>query len=200
MGSNSMDVDELFEFYKKEFIPAYSDLVGYIGDKPQQVLIELENVLSHLSQLFNPDVTPEKKSVNLQKANDHLFRVTLDCYKLLWINIHDQLKRIEGDDSVRKLGLNISEAEFTMKLQKIKKLAQEARSIEMESVGLSPMASIDKYKEVVKSGYELIDKKDNLKISEIKSLKRFISTKEFLIGILIGVFGGLISGYVLSFI
>jgi len=200
MGSNSMDVDELFEFYKKEFIPAYSDLVGYIGDKPQQVLIELENVLSHLSQLFNPEVTPEKKSVNLQKANDHLFRVTLDCYKLLWINIHDQLKRIEGDDSVRKLGLNISEAEFTMKLQKIKKLAQEARSIEMGSVGLSPMASIDKYKEVVKSGYELIDKRDNIKISEIKSLKRFISTKEFLIGIVIGVFGGLISGYVLSFI
>ena len=70
----------------------------------------------------------------------------------------------------------------------------------MESVGLSPMASIDKYKEVVKSGYELIDKRDNLKISEIKSLKRFISTKEFLIGIVIGVFGGLISGYVLSFI
>jgi len=195
-----MDVDELFEFYKKEFIPAYSDLVGYIGDKPQQVLIELENVLSHLSQLFNPEVTPQEKSVNLQKANDHLFRVTLDCYKLLWINIHDQLKRIEGDDSVRKLGLNISEAEFTMKLQKIKKLAQEARSIEMESVGLSPMASIDKYKEVVKSGYELMDKRDNIKISEIKSLKRFISTKEFLIGIVIGVFGGLISGYVLSFI
>ena len=83
---------------------------------------------------------------------------------------------------------------------KIRKLAQEARSIEMESVGLSPMASIDKYKEVVKSGYELIDKRDNIKISEIKSLKRFISTKEFLVGIVIGVFGGLISGYLLSII
>ena len=53
MGSNSMDVDELFEFYKKEFIPAYSDLVGYIGDKPQQVLIELENVLSFDQGIFN---------------------------------------------------------------------------------------------------------------------------------------------------
>ena len=70
----------------------------------------------------------------------------------------------------------------------------------MESVGLSPMASVDKYKEVVKSGYELIDKRDNIKISEIKSLKRFISTKEFLVGIAIGVFGGLISGYLLSII
>jgi hypothetical protein len=98
-----MDIDKLFEFYKKEFIPAYSDLVGYIGDKPRQVLIELENVLSHLSQLFNPKVTPEEKSVNLQKANGHLLRVTLDCYKLLWINLLDQLKMIESDDSVRKL-------------------------------------------------------------------------------------------------
>lgn len=195
-----MDIDNLFEFYKKEFIPAYSDLVGYIGDKPRQVLIELENVLSHLSQLFNPKVTPEEKNVNLQKANDHLSRVTLDCYKLLWVNLLDQLKKIESDDSVRKLGLNISEAVFTMKLQKIKELAQEARSIEMESVGLSPMASIDKYKEVVKNSYELIDKRDDIKINEIKSLKRFISTKEFLVGIIIGVFGGLISGYVLSFI
>ena len=70
----------------------------------------------------------------------------------------------------------------------------------MESVGLSPMASIDKYKEVVKNSYELIDKRDNIKISEIKSLKRFISTKEFLVGIVIGVFGGLISGYLLSII
>ncbi len=195
-----MDIDELFGFYKGEFVPAYSDLVGYIGDKPQQVLIELENVLSHLSQLFNPEVTPQKKSENPQKAYDHLFRVTLDCYKLLWIKMHDQLKRIEDDDSVRKLGLNISEAEFTMKFQKVKKLAQEARGIEMESVGLSPTASIDKYKEVVKNSYELLDKRDDIKISEIKSLKRFISTKEFLVGIVIGVLGGLISGYLLSFI
>lgn len=195
-----MDIEQLFEFYKKEFIPAYSDLVGYIGDKPQQVLIELENVLSHLSQLFNLEVSPKEKSVNLQKANDHLFRVTLDCYKLLWISLLDQLKMIEGDDSVRKFGLNISEAEFTMKSQKIKKLAQEARNIEMKAVGISPMSSIDKYKEVVKNSYELIDKRDDIKISEIKSLKRFISTKEFLIGIVIGVFGGLISGYLLLFI
>nr|QNT35754.1 hypothetical protein MCFLDGBP_00002 [uncultured Methanosarcinales archaeon] len=107
---------------------------------------------------------------------------------------------IEGDNSVRKLGLNISEGEFTMKLQKIKKLAQEARNIEMKAVGISPMSSIDKYKEVVKNSYELIDKRDDIKISEIKSLKRFISTKEFLIGIVIGIFGGMISGYLLLFI
>ncbi|MBA5942082.1 MAG: hypothetical protein H0M93_01955 [Methanophagales archaeon] len=195
-----MDIDEIFAFYRCEFIPAYSDLVGYIGDKPRQVLIELENVLSHLSQNFNPKVDQKDKAKNLQMAYDHFVRATLDCYKLLWVNLHDQLKMIEADESVRKLGLNISEAEFLMALQKIRKLAQEARSIELESVGLDPMASIDKYKAVVQEGYRLIEKKDKNKIKDIKSLKGFISIKGFITGMVIGVFAGVISGYLLLFI
>ena len=31
-----MDVDCVFEFYRTEFVPVHSDLVGCIGDKPQQ--------------------------------------------------------------------------------------------------------------------------------------------------------------------
>ena len=107
--------------------------------------------------------------------------------------MHEQLKDIEKDESKRKLGLNISETEFRTKFQKIKKLAQEARRIEMTSVGLEPITALDKYKEVVKDGYELIDTIDETKMQEIKSLKRFVSTKEFIVGIL----AGLISGYLL---
>lgn len=168
-----MDIDKLFEFYRDEFIPAYSDLVGYIVDKPQQILIELENVLSHISQKFNPRVNSQDKDMNLQKAYDHLVRVTLDCYKLLWVHIYDQLEMIKEDESMRKLGLNISEVEFLNKLQKLRELAQEARRKEMVSVGLDPMAPVDAYREVVRAGYELINKRDENKIREIKSLKRY---------------------------
>ena len=56
------------------------------------------------------------------------------------------------------------------------------------------------YKGVVREGYKLIDNMDENKIKEIKSLKRFISTKEFTSGIAIGIFTGLISGYILLFI
>ncbi|NMX22201.1 hypothetical protein C5S30_07260 [ANME-1 cluster archaeon GoMg4] len=195
-----MDIDELFAFYREEFIPAYSDLVGYIGDKPQQMLIELENVLSHISQQFNPETDAQTKDKNVDKAYNHLVRVTLDCYKLLWVNLYEQLKRIEEDDSIRKLGLNISESDFLMKSQELRILAQEARRKEMVSVGLNPLASIDLYKEVVRKGYELIDSIDENKIKEIKSLKGFISSKEFITGMVIGVFAGLISGYILSFV
>lgn len=192
-----MDINIVFNFYKDEFIPAYSDLVGYIGDKPQQALIELENVLSHISQYFNPEIDTEKVEINLYKAYDHLHRATLDCYKLLWVNIHEQLKTIDDDESLRKLGLNISEAEFILRLQNIRELAQEARTLEMQSVGLNPMASFDKYKEVVSNGYELIKSVDENKRREIKSLKRFITTKEFITGIATGTIAGFISGFVL---
>jgi hypothetical protein len=195
-----MDIDELFTFYRTEFIPSYADLVGYIGDKPRQILIELENVVSHISQFFNPKVNPQEKNENLEKAYGHLLRVTLDCYKLLWVKIHEQLERIEKDKSVQKLGLNISESAFLFKLQEFRKLAREARNKEMTSVGLNPLASIDSYKEVIGVGYELIDVIDENKIKEIKSLKRFISAKEFVVGMAIGLISGLISGYLLSFI
>ena len=91
------------------------------------MLIELENILSHLSQYFDSEISPEDKQNNIQKAYDHLHRVTLDCYKLLWINIYDELEEIEKDKSARRLGLNISEADFLKRLQKIRRLAQEAR-------------------------------------------------------------------------
>lgn len=188
-----MDIEDVFEFYRTEFVPAYSDLVGYIGDKPRQILIELENTFAHISQYFNPELNTQDKDKNLTKAYDHLVRVTLDCYKLLWVTLHEELEVIEKDKSTRKLGLNISETEFLTKFQKLRKLAQEARGMEMASVGLSPIASLDKYKEVVKDSYELIDTRDEDKIQEIKSLKRFVSTNEFIIGIL----AGLISGYLL---
>ena len=188
-----MDTEEVFEFYRTEFVPAYSDLVGYIGDKPRQMVIELENTFAHTSQYFNPELDIQDKDKNLAKAYDHLVRATLDCYKLLWVTMHEQLKHIEEDKSKRKLGLNISETEFRTKFQKIKKLAQEARRIEMTSVGLAPIAALNKYKEVVKDGYELIDTIDETKLKDIKLLERFVSTKEFIVGIITG----LLSGYLL---
>ncbi|HJH31159.1 MAG TPA: hypothetical protein C5S50_02990 [Methanosarcinaceae archaeon] len=188
-----IDVEEVFKFYRTEFVPAYSDLVGYIGDKPRQMLIELENTLAHISQYFNSELDISDKDENIAKAYNHLVRATSDCYKLLWVTLYEQLIIIEKDEFKRKFGLNISEKEFRTKFQSIKKLAQEARRIELTSIGLASMTSLSKYKEVVKDSYELIDTIDEDKLRDINTLKRFVFSKEFIIGII----AGLISGYLL---
>ena len=90
----------------------------------------------------------------------------------------------------------MSEAEFLSRMQRIRKLAQGARRKELESVGLNPMASLDLYKEVVKEEYEILSSIDQNKMQEIRSLKRFITTKEFIVGIITG----LVSGYILSLV
>ena len=156
-------LDDVFKFYRTEFVPAYSDLVGYLGDKPHQISIELENTFAHIAQYFNPELDTQDKDKNLAKAYDHLVRATLDCYKLLWVTIYEQLDETGKYRSKRKLGFNISKTEFRTKLQKLRKLAQEARRIEMASAGLSPITALDKYKGVVKDGYELIDTIDENK-------------------------------------
>ena len=199
-----MDLNALFAFYRNEFLPSYSDLVGYIADKPQQILYELEHVFSHISQTYNPDVSPDMKDNNIEKAYGHLQRATLDGYKLLWVTIYGELRDIEEDEALRKLGLKISGSVFLIKVQELKKLAQEARKTEMMSMGIDPIASINLYKRVVTGGYELLGVIDDTKAKEVeeyvKSLKRSISTREFIICIVISLSTGLISGYLLSFI
>jgi len=48
-----MDTEEVFEFYRTEFVPAQSDLVGYISDKPRQMVIELENTFENCEKVLS---------------------------------------------------------------------------------------------------------------------------------------------------
>ncbi len=97
-------IGHLFDFYRERFIPAYADLVGYVGGKPLQVSNELDNVLSHLAQCYNPNFDDAKKNENVDKALNHLTRVTLDCYKLLWVDINKILVTV-AEDSKRGFSL-----------------------------------------------------------------------------------------------
>jgi|LGVE01.1.fsa_nt_gb hypothetical protein len=200
----TMDLDALFAFYRDEFLPSYSDLVGYIADKPQNILFVLEHVFSHISQTFNPDISSETKEENIKKAYGHLQRATLDGYKLLWVEIYKKLVKIENDESLRKFGLKISGSVFLVRLQELRELAREARKKEMMFMGVDPIASINLYKRVVTAGYELdggIDENKTIETKEyVQSLKRSFSVREFILAIVVAVSTGLISGYLLSFI
>lgn len=91
-----MDVEELFKFYRESFVPAYSDLITvFLGEKPGQIVVEIENTLSHISQFHNPAISQEEKESNIQKAYNHLLRGTLDCYKLICTKTKEKLYKTE---------------------------------------------------------------------------------------------------------
>jgi len=77
----------LAKYYREEFIPAYADVVVYLSAKPDETLLEIENIFSHVFQILNPELIDTKKMENIEKAKGHLERATLDCLKIIWGNI-----------------------------------------------------------------------------------------------------------------
>jgi hypothetical protein len=47
-----LNPDDLFEYYRDTFLPAYSDVVGFTAKKHIQFLIEMENTLTHVAQYY----------------------------------------------------------------------------------------------------------------------------------------------------
>ncbi len=190
---------ELLRIYHNEFIPAYSDVVGYLAYKPIEILVEMEHVFSHLMKYENSDLDSNTREENLKKARDHLYRGTLDCYKILWSEMDVDIDRIAEDDKLRKFAVNMPEGEFMDKFNSFKDKAMNARRMEMENVGEAPTASLEIYKEAVGVGNELLENIDRFKLydfdTHMRSMKRFVTAKEYLLGILTGFIGTVIATF-----
>lgn len=197
-------IDDLFKFYREECVPAYADLVGYLGDKPAQFLTEIENAFAHVAQYHNPEVDPKDKEKNISKAMDHLMRVTLDSYKLLWSTMDSSLTEVYGDDFKRVYCVNMEQSDFVSKYQNFKKLAQEAREIEIKNIGVQPLKALDAFKKVIEFGDDLIAGIDQNKIESSKNFLRVVSFKKSAAELIISFIGGVLSTlfviYVISII
>lgn len=143
-----MSIHEFNRFYREAYLPIYSDLVGYIGDKPRQVLIEIENLLTHLVRYLDESVDESQRASNLKQAYNHLIRVTIDCHKILWVVMKDDLLEME-DIATGLAEEGISPAEFYFIKQEFKRLSVAARNKEMELVGKNPQDCLPAYEEVI---------------------------------------------------
>jgi len=162
------DVDDLFELYREECVPAYADLVGYIGDKPRQFLTEFENAFAHVAQCFNPDLDPEHKRANIAKAKDHLQRITLDSYKLIWYQINQDIETFYRNPDKRLFCVNMSQNDLSAEYQRFKKAAQDARVLEVKNIGVDPLHACEGYKEAIKIGKGIQEKMDYDKADSLK--------------------------------
>lgn len=59
-------MDRLIELYQEHFVPAYSDLTGYVAKKPEEILLEVEHTFSHLMQYLNEDLDPVDRETNIR--------------------------------------------------------------------------------------------------------------------------------------
>lgn len=193
--------EDFLTHYKEYFLPAYSDLVGYLADKPQQIIVEIENTFTHLMIYLCEDSDLETRDRNLYEAYVHLARVTLDCHKLLWVELNTTITKICEDPYIRKYGINEREELFIVKCSKFKETAKNARWMEIEKIGENPTECIELYKEANQMGIQLLEVIDEDKIRSFDrhrskyQWKYWIKTNFW--GLIIGIVSGLIVGILL---
>jgi hypothetical protein len=180
---HSMNLNELFDLYQRLFLPIYSDYVALTGIKPEQVLIEESNILSHVMQNFNPSVTGEQSGENLLKAKNHLCRATLDLHKLLFSFLSEKLYAYVIKDERKRLCFSAPEGEVLKTYGDFLQKARDARTQEMKNIGLDLMVSISTWEEANNLGFELLKKLDELKAKRVESILFVFRTKEFMLGV-----------------
>ena len=129
-----MELEEIFKSYTEKVAPIYTYLVALKGKKPVQVLVEIENVFSHISQA----VQGRNKQDNLERAKNHLERLHIDLYKLLLVEVNSLFRQNNSDSYYKFISL-----------------ARIARESELESIGMNNSDEVAaKYREAINCGLE----------------------------------------------
>ena len=185
-------LQEFLNFYNEEFKPVYADLVAYLADKPINIIIEQENAFSHLTVYLDENQNEEIRQNNLEKANNHIVRATLDAYKLLWAELMKEINSIwENED--KRLSISISLAEFAKKREEFIEKSKKARKIEITSIGISPIEALNYYKEAIDIGWELVKSIDPHREIAVEKYKFKFFKKERVYSFLIGIVSGIIA-------
>ena len=189
---------ELVSLYKEWFKPAYADLVAYIAKKPENILTEIENTFSHLMIALDNSEDENLRKENIRKAYNHLARATLDCYKILWIEIEKDINNIYHSD-VKRLALTISEIEFLKLKKQFKEAILKARKIEHQYIGKDPLKAVPYYIEAIEIGKQIVDSLDENKENLAKkyTLKNFLK-REVIMSFLLGIITGIIANWLYS--
>jgi len=189
-----MNLNDFLDFYQKTFLPIYGDLVAFLNDKPVQILIEIENIFSHLIVFLNEN-NPEKKRIdNLQKAYNHILRATLDSYKILWVEMSKFIDSLILNEEKRKFTINLNEDELLKLWKNFKKSSENARKLELSNIGENNIQSaITEYSKAIEIGKNIINHYDENKDNALKKFSLKNLFKSQIIGLIVGVIAGIIS-------
>lgn len=190
--NSHLDYAPFSEIFHDKFTPAYADLVAFYADKPPQILGEMENTFIHLMQTTNPNIPHDKRRLNLDRAECHLIRTTLDCHKLIWAEMEVKLSKIMNDHVALHYGLNTSDHQFLQMYEDFLTKARAARKHEMENVGVAPLDSIIMYEKATTVGWEMLKLVDRTKIKGLKWFKLRYEIRRQMIGFIVGVIAALL--------
>ena len=72
---------------------------------PIEILNEVRSIFSHFSRVYDDSVTDDEIDCELSKAESHLKRAILDCYKYNCISLYDFYNRFRTEYNFADLSL-----------------------------------------------------------------------------------------------
>jgi hypothetical protein len=195
-------VDQLSEtdvhnYLLNDFNPIYADLVALLGEKPVDVVLQIEAAFVHLAVASsNGDIAVD----NYNKALSHLQRAALDVVKLLWLHKKKELSYVIEDRDIRSFCVNTSESEFLEQYSRAEKLAQEARRVEISAVGVNPGASVEAYYEAAIAFDNALQLVDYGKVKKFKQYRWRYILRKHVVGFVYGVVAGVVATYIYQYL
>lgn len=186
---------KLSKYYRDNFIPAYADVIVITNYKPEEILLEIENILSHFIQILNPGIDSGQKSENINRARGHIERATLDCLKIVWTEQSMNLSKINSDDLARRYCINMPEHEFVRNYEEYNGLLAKARLLEMNSVGTSHTETIVAYRRAIELAKIMSEHIDYNKLNSFNAFRKILSAKTNLFSFILGVVASLVATY-----
>jgi len=193
---------EIYKTYVDVICPYILEYELLTNEFPIEILNEIRAIFTHLSKLNISDNNTIKEK-NISKAEGHIKRALLDCYKYLCMIYEDKYKKFEKIYSRIDLSL-VDNGEFLPKLheshQKAVKLMKNARVSDLAIDSDDEINCEEAYKKYEDAfvAYSLVkDLLDNSykKLDYLKKkavLKDFLSVSGWVIG-MVGLIIGIIS-------
>lgn len=88
-------IKELYRDYNVVIKPLIAEVEARIEQFPLPLFNEIRALHDHIARCYSDGITSEQILVEIEKAERHVIRIMLDCYKCLNLSLHDSLLLFE---------------------------------------------------------------------------------------------------------
>lgn len=190
-------IASIFDSYQNIIAPFILQLEILDGEYPIEILNEIRAIFTHLARSANSD-TNDVYEDNIVKAERHIKRATLDCFKYLCVSYDDHYKEFENMYNGVDLSF-VDNGTFLPELCKKRKksieLLQTAKKNELNAINVEDVffdyeLAYNAYSEVFEMINCSYEKFENLKNRSIKKARyRCILDICGVVGTLFGIIG-----------
>lgn len=103
------------------------------------------------------------------------------------------MEKIINSKGEKLLAINLPEDKTHKLYTEFKAKAKKARRVEMQNVGINPVACVNEYRKAITVGWQLLKKYDQSKSKKIKKFRMLYIIKKHSVGFFLGILASMIA-------